>query len=105
MADLTQQEWVEQLGKDQNAIILDVRTEDEVGEGFIPNAINIDVKEPQEFLDKVNELDKTKNFYVYCRSGARSSQACAVMNQMCAIPNTYNLLGGFMAWEGDVAHN
>ena len=102
MTDLTQQEWLEQLSKDDNSIILDVRTEDEVAEGYIPNAINIDVKEPQAFLDKVNEFDKTKNYYVYCRSGARSTQACAVMNQMCNIPNTYNLIGGFMAWEGEV---
>ena len=102
MKDLTQEEWKAQLADDNNAIVLDVRTEEEVSEGFIPTAVNIDVKEPQQFLDGVNELDKSKNFYVYCRSGARSAQACAVMNQMCDIPNTYNLLGGFMAWEGEV---
>lgn len=105
MTDLTQQEWETQLLKDANAVILDVRTEEEVEEGFIPNAINIDVKEPQQFLDQINELDKSKNFYVYCRSGARSAQACAVMNQMCAIPNTYNLLGGFMAWDGEITYS
>jgi len=102
MTDLNQQEWIEQLAKDDNAVVLDVRTEEELEEGFIPNAINIDVREPQQFLDQINELDKSKNYYVYCRSGGRSAQACAVMNQMCAIPNTYNLLGGFMEWNGEV---
>ena len=43
MADLSQQEWEEQLEKDSNAIILDVRTEEEVEEGIIPNSINIDI--------------------------------------------------------------
>jgi len=38
MADLTQQEWQEQLANDSNAVILDVRTQDEVDEGHIPNA-------------------------------------------------------------------
>ena len=49
------------------------------------------------------ELDKSKNYYVYCRSGGRSAQACAVMTQMCGFENAYNLLGGFMNWEGEVA--
>ena len=104
MTDLSQQQWESQLLSDSNAVLIDVRTEDEFSEGYIPNAINIDVKEPQAFLDKINALDKTKNFYVYCRSGQRSTQACAVMNQMCDIPNTFNLIGGFMAWEGEVAN-
>ena len=51
----------------------------------------------------VDELDKAKNFYVYCRSGARSGQACSVMNQM-GIQNAYNLLGGIMEWRGEVEY-
>ena len=50
MADLSQQEWEEQLEKDSNAIILDVRTEEEVEEGIIPNSINIDIYKGQEFV-------------------------------------------------------
>lgn len=102
MADLKLNDWQEQLMNDSNAIILDVRTSDEVAEGAIPNAINIDVKQPQLFLDSVNELDKTKSFYVYCQSGARSSEACAVLNLMCEVPTIYNLLGGFSSWNGEV---
>ncbi|NQY06299.1 MAG: rhodanese-like domain-containing protein [Flavobacteriaceae bacterium] len=103
MADLTQEQWIEQLSKDDNAFILDVRTEAEVEEGYIPNAIHIDFHLGQGFVDGVNELDKSKNYYVYCRSGGRSAQACAVMTQMCGFENAYNLLGGFMNWEGEVA--
>jgi rhodanese-related sulfurtransferase len=47
-------------------------------------------------------LDPSKNYYVYCRSGARSAQACQLMNQM-GISSAYNLLGGYMEWEGDSA--
>lgn len=104
MADLTQEQWVTQLSEDNNAVILDVRTEQEVEEGYIPNAVHIDFHLGQGFIDGVNALDKSKNYYVYCRSGGRSAQACAVMNQMCGIENAYNLLGGFMEWEGEVAH-
>lgn len=101
MADLTQQEWVSQLEKDSNAIILDVRTEDEVEEGIIPGAIHIDIYKGQGFIYKIEELDKTKNYYVYCRSGARSGQACAIMNQL-GFENAYNLIGGIMQWRGDL---
>ena len=102
MADLSQEEWEEQLQNDANAFILDVRTEDEVAEGYIPNATNIDIHMGQSFLDAIEELDKSKSYYVYCRSGARSGKACAIMNSI-GIENAYNLEGGFMNWEGDVA--
>ncbi|MBU2927337.1 rhodanese-like domain-containing protein [Winogradskyella psychrotolerans] len=103
MADLSQEEWTKQLEADTNAIVLDVRTQDEVNEGIIPNAIHIDIFKGQGFINEVEELDKSKNFYVYCRSGNRSGQACAIMNQL-EIENAYNLVGGFNEWEGEVTH-
>ncbi|MEQ8217572.1 MAG: rhodanese-like domain-containing protein [Arenibacter sp.] len=102
MADLSQEEWSEQLESDENAFLLDVRTPDEVEEGYIPNATNIDIYLGQEFVAELEKLDKTKNYYVYCRSGQRSGQACAIMNKL-GFENAYNLLGGFMNWEGEVA--
>ena len=99
---MSQQNWKEQLEADENAVILDVRTEDEFNDGFIPNAINIDIYKGQGFIYRLEELDKSKNYYVYCRSGGRSGQACAVMNQM-GFENAYNLEGGFMQWDGEVA--
>ncbi len=102
MADLNQQAWQEQLTADDSAVILDVRTPSEFEEGYIPNAKNIDLYLGQGFIDEVETLDKSKNYYVYCRSGGRSAQACAVMNQL-GFENAHNLLGGFMEWEGEVA--
>ena len=101
MADLTQQEWAEQLANDNNAVILDVRTESEVDEGSIPNALNIDIYQGQNFIFDLEELDKNKNYYVYCRSGSRSGQACAIMNQL-GFENAYNLMGGILKWTGEL---
>ncbi|NNC35688.1 MAG: rhodanese-like domain-containing protein, partial [Croceitalea sp.] len=39
---------------------------------------------------------------VYCRSGNRSGQACAIMKSI-GIVNAFNLSGGFTEWEGEVA--
>ncbi|RKE98187.1 rhodanese-like domain-containing protein [Ichthyenterobacterium magnum] len=102
MADLTQNEWASKLNSDKNAVVLDVRTQDEVNEGIIPNAIHIDIYKGQGFIDEVKQLDTSKNYYVYCKAGGRSGQACSVMNQL-GFKNAYNLLGGFSNWTGEVA--
>lgn len=101
MSDLSQEQWAKQLKADENAFILDVRTEEEVEEGFIPNAKNLNIFKGQAFIYELEALDKSKNYYVYCRSGGRSGQACAIMNEM-GFENAYNLLGGFSEWTGDV---
>jgi rhodanese-related sulfurtransferase len=100
MQDLTQDQWLEQLTQDDNALILDVRTQLEVEEGMIPRAQLIDIQNAAGFMQKANELDKSKNYYVYCRTGSRSAQACMILNSL-GFPNTYNLLGGMMEWEGE----
>ena len=102
MKELSQEEWREQISKDDDAVILDVRTELEVEEGYIPEAKNIDIYKGQEFLQELDKLDKDKNYYVYCRSGARSAQACNLMDQK-GFKQTYNLIGGFSQWEGEKA--
>jgi rhodanese-related sulfurtransferase len=99
--DLSQQDWTIKLAEDQNAIVLDVRTLNECNEGMIPSAINVDIYKGQDFIDELETLDKTKNYYVYCRSGGRSAQACAIMNQL-GFETTHNLLGGFTQWKGEV---
>ena len=101
--NLNQEEWLSRLESDDNAVILDVRTEDEWNEGYIPNAINIDIYRGQGFIYEVDALDKNKNYYVYCKAGARSDQACQIMNQL-GFDNTYNLIGGFMNWRGAIVN-
>ena len=103
MADLTQDQWKEQLSNDDNAFILDVRTDAEVEEGIIPEAKQIDIYKGQGFLQEVEALDKSKNYYIYCTSGNRSGQACSIMNQL-GFENTYNLVGGFNDWNGEVTN-
>ncbi|CAN5194131.1 rhodanese-like domain-containing protein [soil metagenome] len=101
MKNLTQDQWKEAVDDDKNSKIIDVRTEEEFVEGYIPGAKNIDIYMGQGFLDEVNGLDKSKSYYVYCRSGARSAQACALMQQQ-GFENTFNLMGGITDWEGEI---
>lgn len=99
--DIDQDEWLSLLEEDSNAVILDVRTDDEVADGYIANMKQIDFLEGQTFLEEIKLLDKSKNYYIYCRSGNRSGQACDIMEQL-GFENTYNLEGGFMNWTGDI---
>ena len=102
MADLTQSEWREGYEADQDAVILDVRTEAEVAMGLIPGAIHIDIYQGYEFLEQIKTLDREKAYYVYCRVGGRSGQACNIMRQL-GFKYTYNLLGGMEQWRGPVS--
>lgn len=99
--NLTQEDWVAQFEAEENAVILDVRTADEFNDGYIAGAINIDINAGQGFIYAIEELDKDKKYYVYCRSGMRSAKACEIMNQL-GFESTYNLLGGILNWEGEV---
>ncbi len=101
MADLSQQDWASALEADQEALILDVRTPQEFEAGYIPEAMNINIYEAQGFLDALEKLDKSKNYYVYCRSGNRSRQACALMNNL-GFTGAFNLEGGIIDWQGEV---
>ena len=98
MQDITVDQWKEKFKEDSNALILDVRTQDEVDEGMIDGAQHIDIFLGRGFIDEVEKLDKSKNYYIYCRSGGRSAQACQIMNQL-GFKTTYNLVGGFTAWD------
>lgn len=99
--NLTQDLWLSQFEADDNAVILDVRTEDECNQGIIAHSINIDFNKTADFIAAVEQIDKSKNYYVYCRSGIRSAKACDIMNEL-GIQNTYNLLGGIIEWNGDI---
>lgn len=99
--NLSQQEWTDLFEITSNKVLLDVRTEEEVDQGMIPNAIHIDFYKGDEFMEQMEALDKSKSYFVYCRSGIRSEKACDIMHEL-GIENAYNLMGGIIAWEGEV---
>jgi rhodanese-related sulfurtransferase len=54
-------------------------SEEEYDESHIPDSKLLNIRNPQLFMDGLKDLDKSKNYYVYCHSGVRSVQACQVM--------------------------
>lgn len=96
MRELDAKEFEESFIQDKNAILIDVRTPEEEIEGTIENSICLNIME-HSFPDKIRELDKTKNYYVYCRSGGRSATACEFMEAQGLVAT--NLRGGIIAWN------
>ncbi len=89
------------LAEKQELTLIDVRTEEEIAEGMIPNAVNINIFNP-DFMDKIETYDRSKSYVMICRSGARSGQACMQMMGL-GFEKIYNLEGGMMGWTGDIA--
>ena len=82
-----------------NAALLDVRTPEEISQGAIDGASSINFFD-SDFAARVEKLDKSKAYFVYCRSGRRSANACQIMGQK-GFKELYNLDGGYMAWEAN----
>jgi rhodanese-related sulfurtransferase len=82
------------LSEKKKLALVDVRSENEVAYGVIEGALHL----PLHLLPiKADELDKDVHTIFYCRSGARSAQACAFMAAK-GHDNVYNLQGGIIAW-------
>ncbi|GCC51540.1 rhodanese-like domain-containing protein [Chryseotalea sanaruensis] len=91
-----------ELFKKANTLVLDVRTPKEVAEGHIPQAnLFLDIN-GAFFESELVKLDKSKNYLVYCRSGARSARACKIMEDKGFKGELYNLAMGITGWDGDV---
>lgn len=81
-----------------NALIIDVRRQDERDECYINGTIHIPLDELPLRLDEVIELAQHKHLCFYCRSGARSANATTVFLQ-AGFTNVSNVKGGILDWQ------
>lgn len=89
------QEFKQEYSKGKHSVLIDVRTAGEFGAGSIMGAKNIDIMSP-DFDKQISALDKSKDYFLFCRSGHRSGQACSIMAERGF--KVYNLKGGVNAW-------
>ena len=81
--------------KENNAVVLDVRTPQEHGRGNIENSVNINVDELRE---RINELDKDQTYVIYCQVGLRGYLANRILRNN-GFNNVVNLQGGYNLWS------
>lgn len=90
--DINATEFREKLNKDRG-VVIDVRTKGEFDQGHLSiTDFQYDFLSG-EFHDQIESLDKSKTYYLYCRSGNRSGQAARIM-QKNGFDRAYNV-GGF----------
>ncbi len=98
--DISAQEFQE-LIKDENTVIIDVRSQGEWDGGYIDGAdLLIEYNSP-DFEEQIMKLDPSKTYLVYCRSGNRSAKACKTMSAK-GFEKVYNLSGGIIKYGGKV---
>ncbi|MBN4077118.1 rhodanese-like domain-containing protein [Mariprofundus ferrooxydans] len=91
----THEHW---LQGDQSKIpfmLLDVRTPEEYAAGHINGATLIPV---QVLAERLNEVPKDKQVYIYCHSGKRSARASKLLAEN-GFTNIENIEGGIVAWK------
>ena len=84
------------ISSNENFLLLDVRTQEEVDNGMIDGAQHIDFY-ANTFSASLDQLDKEQTVLVYCARGGRSNKAANQMIEM-GFSKVYDLNGGYGAW-------
>lgn len=96
MKEITAKEVEALISKGKELNLVDVREDDEVAEGKIPGVIHIPLGSVES---RMNELDKSKEYIMVCRSGGRSGRATEFLESQGY--DVTNMEGGMLAWEGE----
>lgn len=86
-----------QIAKREPLNIIDVRESDEYAYGHVPTAVNLPLS---GFLTSYTTLEKDKEYYLICQSGARSENACQFLGAQGY--DVINVMGGTSAWMGEL---
>lgn len=81
----------------EGLVVLDVRTPEEFAEGHLEGATMIDFYSP-DFRDRLAELDPDQPYLIYCRSGNRSGQTRAILEEL-EFGDVADVDGGIVAWQ------
>ena len=81
----------------ENALVLDVRQQNEYDNGHVGNSRLISLGELKK---RIGELEKYRNrpVVVMCRSGARSASGASLLSKS-GFTKVYSLSGGIVAWQ------
>ena len=96
--EITPTELADRLKRGDDFDLLDVREHFEIEIAAIPGATVIPLGELPDSLD---QLDRTREIVVMCRSGKRSADAVRQL-QAAGFAHVTNLAGGILRWSDDV---
>jgi rhodanese-related sulfurtransferase len=88
------------IAQDPNLQVLDVRTPEEIADGVIEGAMNINWFDANFAAKATQALDKGRPVLVYCKLGGRSAKAADVLIAQ-GFASVFNLDGGITRWEAE----
>jgi rhodanese-related sulfurtransferase len=96
---ITMEEF-DRMRKEKDAVVLDVRSPREFGEGHVAGAVNVPVSGVplKQFDEQVGKLDKDKTYLVHCARGVRSANAAARMEKL-GFRRLLDYSGGMDEWR------
>lgn len=96
MNQMTAEEVKEYRQHAKGLSVIDVRETEEVRTGKIPGAVHI----PLGLLEfRLQDIDKSKEHILVCRSGSRSSMAGKMLENRGY--RVINMDGGMLEWKGE----
>jgi sulfur-carrier protein adenylyltransferase/sulfurtransferase len=99
MQSITATELKQRLDNGEDVQIVDVREASEVAIGTIPNSIHIPLA---QVLERMSEIDPSRDTVVHCKMGGRSARAIEALQRAGYAGTLSNLTGGIIAWSNDV---
>jgi sulfur-carrier protein adenylyltransferase/sulfurtransferase len=99
MEEITATELKQRLDKGDDIQIVDVREDNEVAIGRIPNSVHIRLA---EVLNRMDEIDPSRETVVHCKMGGRSARAIDALERSGFKGKLMNLKGGITAWSNEV---
>ncbi len=99
MEEITPAELKQRLDKGDDIQIVDVREDNEVAIGRIPNSIHIPLG---QILGRMNEIDPSRETVVHCKMGGRSARAIDALQRSGYEGKLMNLKGGILRWSDEV---
>lgn len=88
--EIESRELIGRMDAEDDFVLVDVRTLGEMFQGVLPSAMATPLN---QLPAVVEELPRDKDVIIYCRTGARSAQACAYLMSM-GLQSVFNLRGG-----------
>ena len=99
MEEITSTELKQRLDNGDDIQIVDVREDNEVAIGRIPNSIHIPLG---QVLNRMNEIDPNRETVVHCKMGGRSARAIDALQRSGFQGKLINLKGGIIGWSNEV---
>lgn len=94
---LSSKEFRKKLNNTEQALLLDIRTTEEIAKGYLKGAVFMDFYD-SSFKEQVGAIDRNQPVFVYCAIGGRSWDAAKIMHDM-GFKKVYDLKGGIIVWK------